>query len=88
MTKSELAWLLLRGAGLISLLYAVMNVAAIVYCVYLLLDPGHSELRKSLPEQMAWDLVWPKALWCIVYLAAGWYLLRNGRLIHRALMRE
>ena len=89
MTKDDLIWVVIRGAGFVLLIMAILSLPAVVNAItwhYYAGDigPGSSENGRMFFATMRTQLI-SSVVYAIVYGALGAYLLRGGAWIHRLL---
>lgn len=85
-TKSDLAWLLIRAAGLLLAWIALTKVTWFLYLVYLLSNEGWKEISDNIGSRLSWEITLPNALQFLLCAIVATYLLKGGRFIHGLLV--
>ncbi len=89
MTKDDLIWVVIRGAGFVLLIRAILSLSEVLNAItwhYYAGDigSGSSENGRVFFATVQTQLV-SSVVHAVVYSALGAYLLRGGRWIHRLL---
>jgi hypothetical protein len=86
LTKSDLAWLLIRAAGMLLAWIALTKVTWILYLIYLLTNEGWKEISDNIGSRLSWEMALPNALQFLLCAIVATYLLKGGRFIHGVLV--